>query len=70
MVTQKKGTMRVLVAGASGLIGTELCRQLREDGHEVHTLVRRKPATANEHNWAPTARILDSSLIDSADAVI
>lgn len=62
--------MRVLVSGASGLIGTELCRQLREDGHEVHTLVRRQPAAAHEHNWAPTAHILDSSLIDSADAVI
>lgn len=70
MATQKKHTMRVLVAGASGLIGTELCRQLHEDGHEVHTLVRRQPTTDHEHNWAPTARILDSSLIDSADAVI
>jgi uncharacterized protein (TIGR01777 family) len=70
MAAKKKRSMRVLVSGASGLIGTELCRQLREDGHEVHTLVRRQPAAAHEHNWAPTARILDSSLIDSADAVI
>jgi uncharacterized protein (TIGR01777 family) len=70
MAARAKHTMRVLVSGASGLIGTELCRQLRDDGHDVHVLVRRQPSTPNEHNWAPTARILDSSLIDAADAVI
>ena len=70
MAAKTKRSMHVLVSGASGLIGTELCRQLREDGHEVHSLVRRQPSDAHEYNWAPTARILDSSLIDSADAVI
>lgn len=62
--------MRVLVSGASGLIGTELVRQLREDGHDVVKLVRRQPTAPDEHNWAPSARILDSRLVDSADAVI
>lgn len=70
MAAKTKRSMHVLVSGASGLIGTELCRQLREDGHEVHSLVRRQPSDAHEYNWAPTARILDPSLIDSADAVI
>lgn len=70
MAAKTKRSMHVLVSGASGLIGTELCRQLREDGHKVHSLVRRQPSDAHEYNWAPTARILDSSLIDSADAVI
>lgn len=70
MATKKRNSLRVLVSGASGLIGTELCRQLREDGHDVHTLVRRQPSAPHEHNWAPTARILDSQLIDGADAVI
>ncbi|MEN9620631.1 MAG: hypothetical protein RL499_824, partial [Actinomycetota bacterium] len=35
--------LRVLIAGASGLIGTELQRQLRAEGHTVLTLVRRTP---------------------------
>ena len=70
MAAKTKRSMHVLVSGASGLIGTELCKQLREDGHEVHSLVRRQPSDAHEYNWAPTARILDPSLIDSADAVI
>ncbi|WP_284255273.1 NAD-dependent epimerase/dehydratase family protein [Pseudolysinimonas kribbensis] len=45
--------MRVLVAGASGLIGTELVRTLRAEGHEVRRLVRRRPSAPDEVNWAP-----------------
>lgn len=67
---RQRQALRVLVSGASGLIGTELTRQLRGDGHEVLRLVRRQPQAPDEVNWAPTARILDSSLIDTVDAVI
>ena len=35
--------MRVLVTGASGLIGTALMRALREAGHDPVALVRRAP---------------------------
>lgn len=62
--------MKILVSGASGFIGRELLRQLGEDGHEVFTLVRRRPVSENEINWAPSAHMLDSSVIDSVDAVI
>jgi uncharacterized protein len=66
----RRGQAHVLVSGASGLIGTELVRQLREDGHLVSVLVRRQPHAADEHNWAPSAGMLDTRLIDQADAVI
>ena len=62
--------MRVLVAGASGLIGTELVRTLRTDGHEVRRLVRRRPAAAEEVNWAPSARTIDVQAVADVDAVI
>lgn len=62
--------MRVLVSGASGLIGTELTRQLEAAGHTVLRLVRRRPQSENEVNWAPTARILDFTLMNSVDAVV
>ncbi|GAA4739046.1 TIGR01777 family oxidoreductase [Amnibacterium soli] len=60
----------MLVAGASGLIGTELGRQLEAAGHTVQRLVRRPPRTADEFSWAPDAKILDFRLLESVDAVI
>ncbi len=63
-------TRRILVSGASGFIGTELVRQLREDGHEAIKLVRRQPQAPDERNWAPSAHMLDTSILDGVDAVI
>lgn len=65
-----KKPLRVLVSGASGLIGTELVRTLEEDGHTVLRLVRRRPENDSEFNWAPTARIIDFTLMDRVDAVV
>lgn len=62
--------MRVLIAGGSGFIGSELVRQLREDKHDVRVLVRRKPRDDGEINWAPSAGIIDSGIIEATDAVI
>lgn len=65
-----EGTLRVLVAGASGLIGSELCRQLESDGHEVLRLVRRLPRAAGEVAWSPAAHILNPADIVGVDAVV
>ena len=62
--------MRVLIAGASGLIGTELTAQLRADGHEVLKLVRRRPSADDEVNWAPSARTMDFHVLGEVDAVV
>lgn len=62
--------MRVLIAGASGMIGTELQRQLRADGHDVRTLVRRPARTESEITWAPEVATIDASAFDGVDAVV
>jgi uncharacterized protein len=62
--------MRVLLAGASGMIGVELRRQLVAAGHDVERLVRRQARTAHEHSWSPSAGIIDTGVVDSVDAVI
>ncbi|WP_461964299.1 NAD-dependent epimerase/dehydratase family protein [Curtobacterium sp. 24E2] len=62
--------LSILIAGASGFIGTPLVRALREAGHHVTTLVRREPHTATEFRWAPGRRPLDPAIVDGADVVI
>lgn len=62
--------MRVLVAGASGFIGTELCQQLAAAGHAVTTLVRREPQAMNEFRWSPSDHWIDPQAIETADAVV
>ena len=60
----------IVVAGASGLIGTALARALADRGCDVHTLVRRAPRTTSEHYWNPTRGELDAGILCGADAVI
>ncbi len=62
--------LSILVAGASGFIGTPLVRDLREAGHHVTTLVRRTPRTASEFRWSPGSRPLDPAILDGADVVV
>jgi uncharacterized protein (TIGR01777 family) len=66
----KDSRLRVLVAGASGLIGTELVQQLTAAGHTVQRLVRRPPRGEHEFSWAPDAKIIDFRLLESVDAVV
>jgi len=61
---------RVLVAGASGFIGTELVSQLESAGFEVLRLVRGEPQGEAEHYWDPRAGVIDQRALERADAVI
>lgn len=62
--------MRVLISGASGLIGTELVRQLKARGDEPLRLVRRKASAADEVEWNPGEGYLQPGVIETVDAVI
>ena len=61
--------MKIVISGASGLIGTPLVTRLRGKGHEVVRLVRRAPARG-EAQWDPKAGFLDPAILEGADAVI
>lgn len=61
--------MRIVVSGASGLIGSALVPQLAAHGHEVTRLVRRA-ARAGESQWDPARGVIDAELVGTADAII
>lgn len=62
--------MKVLLAGASGMIGSELRAQLADAGHETRRLVRREPGGPDEFAWNPAERAVPVELFDWADGVI
>jgi uncharacterized protein (TIGR01777 family) len=62
--------MRVLISGASGLVGSEVARQLKAAGHEPIKLVRRVASAPNEVQWNPATGLIPAELMDSVDAVV
>ncbi|MDQ3388517.1 MAG: TIGR01777 family oxidoreductase [Gemmatimonadota bacterium] len=61
---------KVAVTGASGLIGSELVRALRANGHRVLRLVRTPPAASGEVFWDPADGRIDAAKLEGIDAVI
>jgi uncharacterized protein (TIGR01777 family) len=66
----KQRLMRVVVAGASGVIGTALVPVLRAAGHDVVRLVRRAANAPDERRWDPVAGSFEEKAFDGVDAVI
>jgi hypothetical protein len=62
--------VRVVLTGASGLLGQSLLPALRTDGHEVVRLVRRSPTAPDEAQWDPRGGHVDPTALRDADAVI
>ncbi|MEV6301086.1 TIGR01777 family oxidoreductase [Actinoplanes sp. NPDC051861] len=62
--------MRIVIAGASGYLGTRLVNRLRRSGHELTRLVRRPAQGRGEATWEPAQGQLDPAVLAGADAVI
>jgi uncharacterized protein len=60
---------RVVITGATGLIGTALVEALTKAGHPVTRLVR-KNASGTDKMWDPAAGTIDASAIEGAWAVV
>lgn len=63
------GEMRILIAGASGMIGSVVAPYLTSQGHEVTRLVRRKAGSC-EVSWDPEAGTIDSAGLEGFDGVV
>jgi uncharacterized protein len=62
--------MRVVMAGASGFLGTRLRRVLLDEGHDVVQLVRREPGGPDQVRWRPERGELDPAALAGADTVV
>ena len=67
--------MKILVTGATGLIGRNLCRALTDESHTVVAASRSpvKPqglAVAEVYQWDPQSGPLPQAALDGADAVV
>jgi uncharacterized protein len=61
--------MKLVLAGASGFLGTAWRDHLAREGHEVVRLVRGNALSANESHWDPYAGQVDRAVIEDADVV-
>jgi uncharacterized protein len=63
--------MRVLISGATGLVGEGLSAGLRRDGHEVARLVRPGgEMRGGDVRWDPPGGSFDAAAAEGADAVV
>ncbi len=62
--------MRILTAGASGLIGGALTTFWEALGHEVYHLVRRKPRDPQEIPWDPAKGALAPAAVEGFDTAV
>ena len=67
--------MKVLITGATGLIGNELVSLLLQNGVSIHYLTTSKKKTENELNykgfyWNPEQGIIDENCLMGVDAII
>ncbi len=60
--------MKILITGSSGLVGTALVDYLSAGGHEIFKLVRGKPKSEREIQWASDSA--DSKQLEGFDAVV
>ena len=64
--------MKILISGASGLVGQALARKLQEDGHTIARLVRPGGGKSSPGDifWDPMAATVDAPAMEGFDAVI
>ncbi len=62
--------MKVVISGASGLVGSALCRRLEGRGDEVWKLVRHSGAGDRQIAWQPLEGRIEHEKLEGMDAVV
>jgi uncharacterized protein (TIGR01777 family) len=66
--------VKVIITGATGLIGKALMRALLPEGHELTLLVRRRPESpaggVTEARWDPEAGTIEAPALEGHDAAV
>jgi hypothetical protein len=62
--------MKILVTGATGLIGKYLVKRLKKNGHEVVILTRKKSEKPNEFQWNPNENFIEDAAFENIEAII
>ena len=62
--------MKILISGASGLVGTHLIPTLLAKGNQVYKLVRHAPRGIDEIEWDAEKGFADEEQLENFDAVV
>jgi uncharacterized protein (TIGR01777 family) len=66
-----ENSLRILITGASGFLGTALTVRFAEQGYQVRRLVRRTPVTSStEFHWDPSSGRINADAVDNVDVII
>lgn len=61
---------KILITGATGLVGTELKKQLLNQGYEVNTLSRKDNGNPNNYIWDVYKGEIDANCLNGVNAII
>lgn len=62
--------MNILISGGSGLVGTQLSIMLKEKGHSIRILTRKKNNKEGYVQWDPEAGTIDVNALNGIDAIV
>jgi uncharacterized protein (TIGR01777 family) len=62
--------MKIIISGATGLVGAALTSTLRDEGHSVARLVRAETGNAGDISWDPANAKIDLAVLEAADAFV
>ncbi|MDZ4684728.1 MAG: TIGR01777 family oxidoreductase [Planctomycetaceae bacterium] len=69
-VHRGESPMKVLITGATGLVGKSLIPLLTTSGHETYRLVRSEPSEPNDIPWNPDQSEIHAAQLEGLDAVV